>query len=115
MAPSPPLIAAITIRPAYADDELALRRLAALDSAAPLAAGPVLVAEVEGEVRAALSLRDGSHIADPFMPTLHLLTLLRTAAEPRSPLPPAWRFGLRPWPAYTGLNAGNRARGRPVG
>jgi hypothetical protein len=65
----------ITIRPAYADDEAALRRLAALDSAAvpPM---PLLIAEIDGEPRAALSLRDRSMIADPFVPTLHVLELL---------------------------------------
>ena len=78
---------AITIRPAYADDHYALMRLAALDSA-PAPAEPVLLAEVNGELRAALSARDGSAIADPFFPTLHLLALLRThAAAVASPAP----------------------------
>ena len=45
----------ITIRPGYADDHLALVRLAALDSAA-VPAGPLLVAELDGELSAALSL-----------------------------------------------------------
>ena len=34
-------------------------RLAALDSAAGVPAGPLLLAEVDGELRAALSLSDG--------------------------------------------------------
>ena len=72
--------AAITIRPAYADDQTALARLAVLDSAAGVPAAPLLLAEVDGELRAALSLADGSVIADPFFPTLHLVTLLRTHA-----------------------------------
>src|SRR5689334_7912331 len=50
--------ASITIRPAYADDQAALARLAALDSAAGVPASPVLVAEVDDELRAALSLAD---------------------------------------------------------
>lgn len=73
--------AAITIRPAYADDEAVLTRLAALDSAEHAPPAPVLLAEVDGEVQAALSLRDGAAIADPFRPTLHILALLRTHAE----------------------------------
>lgn len=71
--------APITIRFAASDDELALVRLAALDSA-PALPGRVLIAEVEGEIRAAVSLLDGASIADPFHPTLHLLELLRAHA-----------------------------------
>jgi hypothetical protein len=85
----------ITIRPAYADDQRALFRLAALDSAAGVPAAPVLVAEVDEELHAALSLADGSVIADPFFPTQHLVRMLRAhaaevsasgARSPRRPL-----------------------------
>ena len=88
--------AAITIRPAYADDEATLMRLAALDSADHAPPAPVLLAEVEGEVQAALSLSDSSAIADPFRPTLHLLALLRTHAEQTArPATPHRRYTLR--------------------
>jgi hypothetical protein len=70
---------AITIRPAYADDAVALARLAVLDSA-EVPAGPLLLVEADGELRAALSLSDGSAIADPFAPTAQLLALLRQHA-----------------------------------
>jgi hypothetical protein len=70
---------AITVRPAYADDAAALRRLAALDSAT-VPPAPLLVAEVDGELSAALSLADGRAIADPFRPTAHHVELLRTQA-----------------------------------
>jgi hypothetical protein len=69
--------ATITIRPAYDDDHAGLVRLAALDSAPGIPAGPVLLAEVDDQLRAALSLSDQSVIADPFFPTQHLVTLLR--------------------------------------
>jgi hypothetical protein len=76
----------ITVRAAYPDDEGALRALAALDSAAPVA-GPAIVAEAGGEIRAALSLTDGAVVADPFSPTESLLVLLQVhaaqLAEPR--------------------------------
>jgi hypothetical protein len=72
----------ITIRPAYADDDLTLTRLAALDSADAAPAAPLLVAEVDGRLVAALSLSDGSSIADPFTRTAQLLELLRKAAAP---------------------------------
>ena len=71
------LTAPITIRLATPDDDLGLLRLAALDSAS-LPTGRMLLAEVDGELHAAISLDDGSSIADPFHPTLHLLELLRT-------------------------------------
>ena len=68
---------AITIRPAYADDQLALERLAALDSAKQPPPRPLLLAEFDGDLRVALSLRDGSAIADPFFPTAAVLQMLR--------------------------------------
>jgi len=77
---TPPITAPITIRVATADDHLALIGLAALDSADAAPPGRLLLAEVDGELRAALSLDDGSAIADPFHPTLHILDLLRTRA-----------------------------------
>lgn len=81
-----PPSAAITIRHAYGDDQSALHRLAALDSAA-IPEYPVLVAEVDGELRAAISLRDASSIADPFFPTLQLVDLLRAYASASAPEP----------------------------
>jgi hypothetical protein len=84
--------ASITIRPAYADDELALARLAALDSAdAP--PPPRVIAEVDGELRAALSLRDGSVIADPFFATADVVALLRVHASSRACAPRSRRVG----------------------
>jgi hypothetical protein len=70
---------AVTIRHAFPDDAVALLRLAALDSSDPPAA-PALVAEVGGELRAALSLRDGGVISDPFHRTRALVDLLHARA-----------------------------------
>ncbi len=72
---------AITIRPAYADDESALQRLAALDSADRVPVGALLLAEVGGEPVAALSRRDGAVIADPFRRTQEIVELLRARAR----------------------------------
>lgn len=58
----------------------ALIRLAGLDSA-EVPAGPVMLAEVAGEVRAAVSLSDRTVIADPFHPTAPLVQLLVKWAE----------------------------------
>jgi hypothetical protein len=88
--------ASITIRPAYADDELTLRRLAALDSAPAAPRGPLLLAEVDGVVTAALSLSDGSSIADPFTRTTDILELLRQAAAPGHVRPRRRGLALRP-------------------
>jgi hypothetical protein len=70
----------VTIRYADSLDGCGLAALAALDSAATLKL-PALVAEVEGELRAALSLIDAAVVADPFRPTLELIELLHTRAE----------------------------------
>ena len=66
----------VTVRHARRDDAEALAALAALDSShAP--SGAVLVAEVDGELWAAVSLDDGHAIANPFRPSgelaFHLL------------------------------------------
>src|SRR5438093_474407 len=65
----------VTIRRSHARDRAALQRLAQLDSRR-LAEGEVLVAEVDGELRAALPLEGGTGIADPFRPTAPLVSLL---------------------------------------
>jgi hypothetical protein len=69
----------IVIRPDRPADARALAHLAALDSAT-VPAGPLLVAEVAGELRAAISLADGRTIADPFQRTASLVALLAMRA-----------------------------------
>src|SRR4051794_5093315 len=59
--------ATVVVRVATAADAEDLRRLAALDSARPLA-GTVLVAESDGHVRAAYAVEEARAIADPFVP-----------------------------------------------
>lgn len=78
----------ISIRAATSNDGPTLTRLAVLDSA-PVPFGPVLLAEVDGEPRAALALRDGSVVADPFAPTADLVALLRVHAGAIADAPPA--------------------------
>jgi hypothetical protein len=68
------------IRVATAADGPALRRLTEIDSQDPLTAGPILVGEVEGKPEAAFSLADGRAVANPFVPTAHLLAHLRMRA-----------------------------------
>jgi hypothetical protein len=70
---------ALTIRRATAADAFAVRRLAAIDSAAP-PTGDVLLAEMGSELWAAVSVETGAAIADPFRPSGDLVELLRFRA-----------------------------------
>jgi hypothetical protein len=70
----------LTIRLARPEDALALLELAAVDSA-PQVEGEILVAEVDGELWAALELDTGKIAADPFRPTTQVVELLRMRAE----------------------------------
>ncbi len=76
----PSIEGAITLRYGFPDDEPAIARLAALDCAA-VPNRPILLAEVAGELRAALSLADGSVVAHPFYPTRTLVDLLGERAR----------------------------------
>lgn len=66
----------IALRPVQPDERAAVRRLAALDDA-PELQGDVLLALVNGEPVAALSLGDGRVVADPFRFTEEAVGLLR--------------------------------------
>lgn len=70
----------ILIRLATTADSATLSNLAALDSRRPLA-GPAMLAEVDGSVRAALDLSDGSVAADPFVRTADVVEMLRLRAR----------------------------------
>jgi hypothetical protein len=73
----------LTIRLAREDDRASLAILAQLDSGrAP--AHPVLLAEADGGVVAAVSLLDGTSVADPFRPTADVVDLLRVRAAAAS-------------------------------
>ncbi len=69
-----------TVRFDNPDDDADLRRLAAFDSQRPLA-GRVLVAEVDGELWAAVGIEDRRAIADPFRHTAALVAVLRQRAS----------------------------------
>jgi hypothetical protein len=66
----------LTIRRADSSDTGALVRLAALDSASP-PTGETVLAEVGGELWAAVEMDTGAAIADPFRPSGELVDLLR--------------------------------------
>jgi hypothetical protein len=74
----------VVLRPATDFDAPIVRRLAALDDA-PRLTGPVLLALVDGEAVAALSLEDGRVVADPFRLTGDAVALLRLRAQHLTP------------------------------
>jgi hypothetical protein len=69
----------VTLRLGSPADARQLRRLAMLDSSKPLTQ-PILLAEVDGAVAAALSLSTGVGAADPSQRTAGLVELLRVRA-----------------------------------
>lgn len=70
----------IAIRAAHDDESGVVLRLAALDSA-PRLRGDVLLAVVDGEPVAAVSLDDGRVVADPFRATADVVALLHLRAS----------------------------------
>jgi hypothetical protein len=85
----------LTIRMAVPADAPALSRLAQLDSAPVPTPAPMLMAEVGGELRAALPLDGGPAIADPFRRTAELVAILAERARQLTPPPP--RRAARRW------------------
>jgi hypothetical protein len=79
-AASPLFWEGLTLRLATGADRAALTRLAELEQASR-PPEPVLLGVVMQRPIAALSLRDGSVIADPFAPTGELVELLRLRAR----------------------------------
>ena len=68
--------ATVVIRRAAPIDEADITRLAELEDHAPLPAGERLIGELEGRVVAALDMRSGTVVADPFVPTRGIVELL---------------------------------------
>ncbi len=88
---------AAVVRFAHPDEAGTLRRLAQLDDA-PELADEILVATIDEEVVAALSLEDGRVVANPFVFTSEAVDLLRRTATELTGRPRrrSWRSTLRP-------------------
>jgi hypothetical protein len=69
----------VSLRLCSVHDDEALERLALLNGV-PVPGGRFVVAEVDDELVAALPLRGGVPLADPFRPTAHLVPLLELRA-----------------------------------
>jgi len=92
----------IAIRRSAPGDGDRIRLLARLDDRR-MPAGPCLVAEVDGELVAALSLVTGSAVSDPFLATADAVALLQLRAAQLGAVPElagrSRRSFLRPAPA----------------
>ncbi len=76
----------LTIRLASPSDGDAVARLAKLDSSRT-PSGPLLLAEVDGTIRAAFSLAGDGAVADPFYPSgalVEMLSMRAKVSQPRS-------------------------------
>ena len=102
----------IIIRTPRPDEAFAVRRLAYLDSQRPLR-GDVLVAQVENDLLAAISLTEGRVVADPFTHTADVVELLRMRAARHAPtassIPAPRRLAAR-----AACRTPARARGSPA-
>lgn len=77
----------VSLRLCRVSDDPQLERLAALDGR-PVPFGRLVVADVRGQLVAALPLGGGAPLADPFTATAHILPLLELrAAQLREPEP----------------------------
>ncbi len=85
---------AVLLRLTIVGDATAIERLAALDGV-PVPECRCVVAEVGGAIVAALPLRGGKLIADPFRPTAHLVPLLELRAKQLEEQAQRRRAGLR--------------------
>jgi hypothetical protein len=85
----------VELRPAYGRDGVAVARLAALDDARELDQ-PVLLALVDGEPIAAISLSDRRIVANPFVGSTEAVALLTLRAEQLSRGPARRRLRLLP-------------------
>ena len=85
----------IVIRSARPADEQDIVVLAVLDGGRQMPKGHVLVAEVDGRIRAAVG-SNGAAISDPFWPSAELVSMLRVHAGVANHTPRgALRFDLR--------------------
>jgi hypothetical protein len=83
----------IVIRSARTADEQAIAVLGVLDGGHRMPKGRVMVAEVDGRIRAAVG-SNGTSISDPFWPSAELVSMLRVHTE-KTPARSA-RFVRRP-------------------
>src|SRR4051794_41965443 len=84
----------IVIRSARNSDEQAIAVLGVLDGGSHMPKGDVMVAEVDGRLRAAVG-SNGAAISDPFWPSEELVSMLRVRAASKPVDHPARFFARR--------------------
>jgi hypothetical protein len=84
----------IVIRSARSADERDIAVLGVLDGGRHMPEGRVMVAEVDGRIRAAVG-SNGAAISDPFWPSAELVGMLRVHAAPEPVEHPARFFARR--------------------
>ena len=70
----------ITIRPSREEDAPAVEQLAELEERG-VPRGPLLLADVEGTVEAAVAIETGEALANPFVPSEEVVSLLEHRAD----------------------------------
>jgi hypothetical protein len=88
----------VTLRLCTVQDDPALERLAQLESR-ELPGGRFVVAEVDGELVAAVPVAGGRAFADPFRKTAQLVPLLRSRARQLNGKNRTWQLPIRHWKA----------------
>ena len=81
----------IVIRSAQATDQSAIAVLGVLDGGHRMPNGQVMVAEVDGRIRAAVG-SNGASISDPFWPSAELVRMLSVHAQLSQPVSRPARF-----------------------
>jgi hypothetical protein len=97
---APDASATVTLRLADSDDAAALHRLAVFYDRRPLS-GPVLLAEVDGELQAALTLDGRRELMDPLRPCAALVELLALRAKHLRQQTPSPASAIAYDPSYT--------------
>ena len=92
----------IVIRSARAADEQDIAVLGVIDGGRRMPKGQVMVAEVDGRIRAAVG-SNGASISDPFWPSADLVSMLRVHTEPGLAEHPARYFARRAVVRFAGV------------
>src|SRR4051795_13694417 len=92
----------IVIRGARSADEQELAVLSVLDGGRQMPDGRIMVAEVDGRLRAAVG-SNGAAISDPFWPSAELVSMLRVHTEREQAEHPARFFARRAVLRFAGV------------
>ena len=92
----------IVIRSARSADDQDIAVLGVIDGGRHMPEGNVMVAEVDGRIRAAVG-SNGASISDPFWPSADLVSMLRVHTDQQKAAHPARFFARRATLRYAGV------------